>query len=158
MASDAKLAEVKAAFPVSMFRKGDRRRVRQLWEMLAAMPRSVPVREELERLRLMAVYEHVPAARLAVAQGLIAQAARLRVQLDDLAEDIAAHGLTELFQQSEKQEPYTRERPASAIFVKFDKNYQTLMGKLDAMIPPPPESEEKKADKLSAFLDGGADG
>ena len=43
--------------------------------------------------------------------------------------------LTELFQQSDKVEPYTRERPEAALFVKLDKNYQSVIKQLDGMIP-----------------------
>jgi nitrate/nitrite-specific signal transduction histidine kinase len=122
-----------------------------------ASPTDVPARVELERLRVLALYDTVPPNRLALAAGLIEQAARLRVQLDDLAADIAVNGMTEPFQQSEKQEPYDRERPACAIFAKLDKNYQGIMARLDSMLPPQPEppKPDPAADKLAAFVNDG---
>lgn len=95
-----------------------------------------------ERNRLRKVYAELPPKRLSVAMGLIDQAARIRVQLDELAADIAENGMTEFFQQSEKCEPYKRERPEAAMFVKLDKNYQTVMRQLTDMVPAEAESPE----------------
>lgn len=72
---------------------------------------------------------------LTSAQGLIAQAARIRVRLNELSADIDEHGMTEMFQQSEKCMAYTRTRPEAELFVKLDKNYQSLIKQLDSMIP-----------------------
>ena len=88
-----------------------------------------------ERNRLRKVYAELPPKQLAVALGMIDQASRIRVQLDELAADIAEHGMTEWFQQSEKCEPYKRERPEAAMFVKLDKNYQTIMRQLADLVP-----------------------
>ena len=88
-----------------------------------------------EKNRLRKVYAELPPKKLAVADGLIDQAARLRVQLNELSADIAENGITELFQQSEKCEPYARERPAYGAYLKADKNYQAVIQKLDAMVP-----------------------
>ena len=90
--------------------------------------------EEQEIVRLGEIYNNLPPRELALAQGLIIQAARLRVQLDELTDDIAKHGLLELFRQSDKVEPYTRERPAAQLFAKLDKNYQTIINQLNDMI------------------------
>ena len=90
--------------------------------------------EELEIARLSSIYDNLPPRELALAQGLIVQAARIRVQLDELTADIAKNGLLELFRQSDKVEPYTRERPAAQLFAKLDKNYQTVINQLNGMI------------------------
>jgi len=109
--------------------------------------------EKKEIARLMEVYRELPPKKLALAQGLIAQAARLRVQLDVLAADIAENGLTEPFQQSDKVEPFTRERPEAALFVKLDKNYQAIIKQLTDMLPP----ETVKGGALADLLNGGGD-
>jgi hypothetical protein len=101
-------------------------------------------RKEVNRLRK--IYRGLPPKRLAIAQGLIAQAARLRVRLDALNDDITVNGLTEWFQQSEKCEPYKRERPEAAMFVKLDKNYQTIMRQLADLVPPDDETPETMRD------------
>lgn len=100
------------------------------------MARKRATSEASEIRRLTKIYAGLPEKQLALAQGLIAQAARLRVRLDELNADIEEHGLTEMFQQSDKVEPYSRERPEAALFTKLDKNYQTIMRQLSDMVPP----------------------
>lgn len=67
--------------------------------------------------------------------GLVDQAANLRVVLEDLAEDIRLNGTTELFCQSDKQEPYTRERPQSAIYSKQLTVYTKVVRQLTELLP-----------------------
>ena len=113
------------------------------------------VTEASEIKRLQQIYAELPPKMLALAQGLIVQAARIRVKLDLLNADLQENGLTELFQQSDKVEPYTRERPEAALFVKLDKNYQAIIRQLQDMVP----AEKPQSDALDAFLKGeGADG
>ena len=97
------------------------------------MAKVLTVKSEVKRLSR--ILSAVPEEKLAVAEGLIVQAARLRVQLDELYADIEENGRTELFQQSEKVEPYEKERASAALFTKLDKNYQTAMKALAEMAP-----------------------
>lgn len=92
--------------------------------------------EVAEIRRLNRIYANLPPKQKQLAEGLIVQAARLRVRLDELNLDIQEHGLTELFQQSEKVEPYERERPQASLFIKCDKNYQAIIRQLNDMMPP----------------------
>lgn len=108
------------------------------------------ISEASEIKRLSTIYKGLPPKMLALAQGLIVQAARIRVKLDLLNRDIEENGLTELFQQSDKVEPYSRERPEAALFVKLDKNYQSIMRQLQDMVPP----ETQETDALADFLRG----
>jgi len=100
--------------------------------------------------RLNTIYENLLPKQKKLAEGLIVQAARLRVRLDELNADIEENGLTELFQQSEKVEPYLRERPQAQMFIKFDKNYQAIIRQLNEMMPP----EDEAKDELAEFLNG----
>lgn len=93
------------------------------------------ITEKSETARLRRLYKDMPKNRKAVAEGLVVQAARLRVRLNALNDDIEKNGLTELFSQSEKTEPYERERPAAALFIKLDKNYQAIIKQLTDMLP-----------------------
>ncbi len=111
------------------------------------------ITEKKEIERLTAQYTGLTPRRMALAQGLIAQAARLRVRLDELNADIQKNGLTELFQQSDKVDPYVRERPEAALFVKIDKNYQAIMRQLTDMLP---ESDpDRPADDLDEWKANG---
>ena len=105
-------------------------------------------REKKEIERLTKIYMHLPPNQFAVAEGLIVQAARLRVSLDDLWKDIKKNGRTEMFSQSENAQPYERERPAAKQFVATDKNYQAIMKQLNEICPP-----SVKESKLKALMD-----
>ena len=84
----------------------------------------------------------------ALAQGLIVQAARIRVRLNELNADIEENGLTEEFRQSEKQQAYIRTRPEAELFVKLDKNYQAIIRQLNDLVP----EETGGPSKLGALL------
>lgn len=90
---------------------------------------------ETEVARLTELYKDLPPKKFEIAQGLIVQAARLRVRLDNLWAQIEEKGETELFSQSEKTEPYERERPCARLFTSTDKNYQSILKQLAEMLP-----------------------
>lgn len=97
---------------------------------------SKEITEQSEIKRLTKIYKNLPPNQFQVAQGLIVQAARLRVRLDQLWDDIQKNGETELFSQSEKTDPYERERPAARLFTATDKNYQSIIKQLNDLTPP----------------------
>lgn len=92
-------------------------------------------REELEYDRLNKLYKDIPENKRSLVDGLIHQAARLRVQLDDLWEDLKKKGNVEPFQQKNDGVIFDRERPESKIFIQSDKNYLAIIKKLDEMLP-----------------------
>ena len=96
--------------------------------------------EQVEIDRLIEIYRELPPKQFALAQGLIIQAARLRVRLDKLWAELTEKGETEWFTQSEKTEPYERERPASRTFTATDKSYQSIIKQLNDMLPPDKET------------------
>lgn len=106
--------------------------------------------EDKEYRRLMKIYRGLPENKLAVAQGLIRQAARLRVRLNALWQDIQENGETEMFSQSKDAEPYERERPSSRTFTSTDKSYQSIIKQLNDMCP-----ESPAEDALTEFLRDG---
>ena len=103
--------------------------------------------EEVERLR--ALYQSLPPKQLALAEGLIIQAARLRVRLDKLWAELEEKGETEWFTQSDKTEPYERERPASRTFTATEKSYQSIIKQLNDMLP----ADTEKVGGLELDLD-----
>lgn len=92
-------------------------------------------REKDEYERLAKLYTDIPANKRELVDGLLWQAARLRVSLDDLWEDIKVNGSTEKFQQKNDGVEFMRERPESKIFVARDKNYLATIKKLDELLP-----------------------
>lgn len=97
------------------------------------------VKKELKRLRRLFV--DIPENKKKVAEGLIIQAARLRILLNDLWQDISKNGDYELFSQSNNQEPYERERPAAKLYNSRDASYHKVIKQLIDLLP-----EEKQID------------
>ena len=95
--------------------------------------------EQQEIKRLTEIYKGLPPKQFALAQGLIAEAARLRVRCDKLWEDLQENGEVEMFSQGD-QDPYERERPASRIYTATNKSYQSIVKQLNDMIPKETES------------------
>ena len=119
-------------------------------EMIANIHVKGPT--ELEEIgRLTDIYKGLPPKQFALAQGLIIQAARLRVRLNKLWAEIEAKGETEKFSQSPNQEPYERERPCSRTFTATDKAYQSIIKQLTDLCPPSDKKESKMASLLKAI-------
>jgi hypothetical protein len=101
-------------------------------------------REELTKKeidRLKKIYKDIPPDTLKVVDGLIVQAARLRIMLDHMWKDIDENGDVEMFSQSEKTEPYERERPVARLYNTRDKNYQSVIKQLSDLFPKHTKSE-----------------
>ncbi|HDR5686181.1 TPA: hypothetical protein QCT10_005608, partial [Bacillus anthracis] len=64
------------------------------------------VNKEIRRLKR--IYKELPKDTLMVVEGLIVEAADLRVRLEDIRKDLDENGYDEMFSQSENQEPYER--------------------------------------------------
>lgn len=105
------------------------------------------ITEESEIRRLSKIYKDLPPNQFAVVQGLIVQAARLRVRLNELWEDICENGEVEMFTQSANTEPYERERPCARLFATTDKNYQAIIKQLNELTP-----KSRKDGKLEKLL------
>lgn len=101
-----------------------------------------------EEKRLRKVFSALPDNKKAIVDGLIVEAARLRVLLDGLYSELEENGTTELFQQSEKVPPYLKERPEAKLYKEYNKNYQSIIKQLTDVAP----AEVKAGGKLEAFL------
>lgn len=104
------------------------------------------ITEKSEIARLTKIYKNLPPHKFKVVQGLIAEAARLRVLLNVLWEDIDENGTTEMFSQSKDAEKYERERPQAKQYIAANKSYLAIIKQLSEIAP---ESVGKgKLDKL----------
>lgn len=101
-----------------------------------------------EKNRLKRLFKEIPESRMRAVEGLIIQAARLRVLLDENWNDIAENGDYEHFTQSEKTEPYERERPVARLYNTRDKTYQGIIKQLTEMLPD--EDSKEKVKKATA--------
>ena len=108
------------------------------------------VKKEVNRLKR--IYKALPKDTLMVVEGLIHEAADLRVRLEIIRLDLDENGYDEMFSQSETQEPYERERPAARRYISMNKSYQTIMKQLGDYIPKPqPKPDKEKDDGFESF-------
>ena len=108
---------------------------------------DIKKREAEEFARLSELYKGIPSNKRALVDGLIRQAARLRASLDQLWEDLAKNGQTEMFQQKNDGVEFLRERPESKAFTARDKNYLAVIKKLDELLPAAQDSALADFDK-----------
>src|SRR5699024_12370231 len=87
------------------------------------------------------IVSNIARYQMLVVSGLITQAARLRVLLDEMWEDITNGGDYDLFSQSEKVEPYERERPVAKLYNSRDQSYQKVIKQLVELLPKEEQQE-----------------
>lgn len=96
------------------------------------------IREKLvkkEKGRLTKLYKEIPENKKKIVEGLIIQAARLRILLDEMWIDITENGDYEMFSQSEKQDPYERERPIAKLYNARNDSYYRIIKQLSDFLP-----------------------
>lgn len=104
-----------------------------------------------EERRLKKNYKDIQKDKLAVVDGLVRRAAFMRATLEDMERDLDENGFVEMFSQSEKTEPYERERPVARLYNTMNKNYQSIIKQLSDLLPKePPKSEND--DGFEAFV------
>ena len=96
-----------------------------------------------EEKRLKKIYRNIDKEKMNAVEGLIQRAAYMRIQLEDYERDINDNGYIEMFTQSERTDPYERERPVARLYNSTGKNYQTLIKQLTDLLP---KDEPKKTD------------
>jgi hypothetical protein len=106
------------------------------------------INKEIERLQ--SIFGAIPEKKRYVIEGLIRRSAYMRATLEDYEADLDEGGYVELFTQSEKQEPYERERPVARLYNSMIRNYQTLMKQLTDLLPEEIKTDIK--DEISEFL------
>ena len=109
-------------------------------------------RIKAEKARLEALYNDLPESRHKLADGLIERAAFMRVELEDLEDDIRLNGWVEMFSQG-NQEPYPRARPQGQSYNTMNANYLKTIQKLDTMLPKEQGGSED-GDGFDAFVNG----
>ncbi|MCZ0717840.1 helix-turn-helix domain-containing protein [Aerococcus kribbianus] len=92
-------------------------------------------RVEKEEQRLGDLFSGISDENFKLVEGLIRQAARLRVLLDDNWRDILENGEYERFKQSENMEPYDRKRPIVENYDYREKQYANIINQLTNLLP-----------------------
>lgn len=88
-----------------------------------------------EEKRLRTIYRKIDKDNKAIIDGLIQRAAYMRITLEDYEKDLDENGYIEMFTQSEKTDPYERERPVARLYNTMNKNYQSIIKQLSDLVP-----------------------
>lgn len=125
--------------------------------MIQPTPESIAdtekkIKKELKKLR--GVLANVPPDRMKAADGLINRAAYMLVTLEQYERDLIENGHVELFTQSDKTEPYERERPVARLYNSLIKNYQSCMKQLFDLIPDAPADQGSEDPVYNKFFSG----
>ena len=115
-------------------------------------PADKSQRIKAEYERIVALYNDLPEDKKQLFDGLIRRGAYIRVTLEDMEADIDEGGYVESFTQSEKTDPYERQRPVASLYNSLLKNYQTIMKQLSDALPEP--LPENAGDELKKFNAG----
>lgn len=108
-----------------------------------------------EEKRLRRIYKNIDKDNKAIIDGVIQRAAYMRVTLEDYEKDLDDNGYVEMFSQSEKTEPYERERPVARLYNTMNKNYQSIIKQLSDLVPK--EIKVVENDGFDDFVNSRAD-
>ena len=104
-----------------------------------------------EEKRLRKNYKEIKKDKMAIVDGIIRRAAYMRITLEDMETDLDEKGFVELFSQSERTEPYERERPVARLYNTMNKNYQSIIKQLSDLLPKE-AIKTKEDDGFDAFV------
>ena len=102
------------------------------------------IKQEINRLKKL--YKEFDKDKAKALEGLINNAAFMKVTLNELREDLIRNGVTELFEQGEQS--FMRERPEYKVYSTFIQRYSQVMKQLIDLLP----VEEKKVEE-DALMD-----
>ncbi|MDD6795363.1 MAG: hypothetical protein PUE01_08160 [Clostridiaceae bacterium] len=107
------------------------------------------IKQEINRLKKL--YKEFDKDKAKALEGLIYNAAFMKISLNELREDLLINGVTELFEQGEQC--FKRERPEYKVYSTFIQRYSQVMKQLIDLLP----VEEKKTeeDALMEFVKKG---
>jgi hypothetical protein len=129
------------------------------WHVYDPLPRKAGNKLEKDRRiskeykRIRKIYKDLPGSLLTLYDGLIRRAAYMRVTLEDYEVDLDRGGYVEMFTQSEKIDPYERERPVARLYNAMVKNYQVVMKQLADKLPE--QSAKDLSEEILRFAVGG---
>ncbi|EMJ5511692.1 hypothetical protein I4P46_02295 [Clostridioides difficile] len=113
------------------------------------LEREKKIKQEVNRLKRN--YKDLEKEKVKTLDGLINEAAFLKISLEETREILTKEGLTEIFKQG-KQE-FERERLQVKIYLNFMKLYSSVMKQLIDIIPSDIKQEEE--DELIEFIKKG---
>src|SRR5690606_10632463 len=105
------------------------------------------IKSELARLRK--VFADIPEDKRRIADGLMQEAAFMRVTLEETREIIDREGVIERFEQGAQK--FLREHPATKVYASLINRYSAVVKQLIDLLPDGEKSKDE-ADELMAFV------
>ncbi|TCO69511.1 hypothetical protein [Marinisporobacter balticus] len=102
------------------------------------------IKSEIARVKKL--YKKLPKEKTKVLEGLINEAAFMKITLQELRENILEKGTTELFEQGEQK--FIRKNPMVEIYTTMISRYSNVMKQLIDLFP-----EEEKKPEVDALMD-----
>lgn len=104
------------------------------------------IKQEINKVKKL--YVDFPKYKVKVLDGLINDAAFMKISLEEIRLDLLENGMIELFTQGSQE--FNRERPEVKIYTTLVQRYSNVMKQLIDLLPEEQKKEEK--DKLMEFL------
>lgn len=120
--------------------------------MASKTEKTKQARIRIEKNRLAKLYADISKERKSIVEGLIIRAAFMRATLEDMEADLDQNGFVEPFTQSEKTEPYERERPVARLYNTMNKNYQSIIKQLTDLVPKEESAKKEVDDGFDGFV------
>jgi len=102
-----------------------------------------------EMLKLRRLFKNLPKDKMKAADGLIQEAAFMKVTLEETRHVIDQEGILEKFEQGAQK--FLREHPATKVYNTMINRYATVCKQLFDMVPDP-EAGKQAEDELMAFV------
>lgn len=118
-------------------------------EISEQLEKDKKIKQEVNRLKKL--YKEFPREKSKILEGLINEAAFMKLTLENLRIDLNKNGLTELFEQGEQA--FMRERPEAKQYTSFIQRYSQVMKQLIDLLPP--EEKKQEEDALMEFVKKG---
>lgn len=96
------------------------------------MEKEIRIKKEISRLKK--IYKELPPGKKKLSAGLIERAAYIKVSLEDLEVDLNENGFVALFTQSDRLDPYERERPAARLYANLVARYAAIHKQLTGLL------------------------
>lgn len=112
-------------------------------------PEEKEKRIKREEARLKKIFADMPEDRRRIAEGLVKEAAFMRVTLEETRAVIDRDGVIERFEQGTQR--FLREHPATKVYASLINRYSAVVKQLIDLLPDG-DKQKTEADELMAFV------
>lgn len=114
------------------------------------LERDKKIKQEINRLNK--IYKELPKEEKKIMDGLVQEAAFMKIQLEETRIDILENGLTEQFEQGSQK--FERERPLVKTYLSFIQRYTAVMKQIIDYMPGGSDKDNEKSE-LALFIQQG---